>query len=39
MAIIQDNLGQNTLGVDSTRSASVKIANTPLVSFNNDDFS
>ena len=39
MAIIQDNSGQNTLAVDSTGSASVKITNTPLVSFNNDDFS
>ena len=36
MAIIQDNSGQNTLAVDSTGSASVKITNTPLVSFNND---
>ena len=39
MAIIQDNLGQNTLTVDSTGSASVKITNIPSVSFNNDDFS
>ena len=39
MAIIQDNSGQNTLAVDSTGSASVKITNTPLISFNNDDFS
>lgn len=39
MAIIQDNLGQNTLGVDSSGSASVKVMNSPTVSFNNDDFS
>lgn len=39
MAIIQDNLGQNTLGVDSSGSASVKVMNSPTVSFNNNDFS
>ena len=39
MAIIQDNLGQNTLGIDSGGSASVKITNIPAVSFNNNDFS
>ena len=39
MAIIQDNLGQNTLGVDSSGSASVKVMNSPTISFNNDDFS
>ena len=39
MAIIQDNLGQNTLGVDSSGAASVKVMNSPTVSFNNDDFS
>lgn len=39
MAIIQDNLGQNTLVVDSSGSASVKVMNSPTVSFNSDDFS
>ena len=39
MAVIQDNLGTNTLDIDSTGSASVNVMNTPTVSFNNDDFS
>ena len=39
MAIIQDNLGQNTLGVDSSGSALVKVMNSPTVSFSNNDFS
>lgn len=39
MAIIQDNLGQNTLEIDSGGSASVKVTNIPAVSFSNDDFS
>ena len=39
MAVIQDNLGTNTLDIDSTGSASVNVMNAPTVSFNNNDFS
>lgn len=39
MAIIQNNLGTNTLAIDTSGSASVNVTNNPTVSFNNNDFS